>query len=174
MSVLGYARLRLFDPLGIPTRPADEPLGTTAALASGGQHFGWAIDRGGVQDGWNGLRLRPRDLARFGQVFLDQGLWHGRQVVPENWSQVATLTQVATGYEVAPGYGYGWWVDERNGETAYYGWGYGGQLLEVLPREQLVVAILTQQNPTNLVRGFFAAELTFLVDHAIVPAVTGS
>jgi CubicO group peptidase (beta-lactamase class C family) len=173
MSVLAYARLRLLDPLGIPSRPADEPLGSTRALAQGDpRHFGWAVDRAGLQDGWNGLRLRPRDLARIGQVFLDDGRWRGRQVVPQNWTQVATLTHVATSYELAPGYGYGWWVDERNAHTAYFAWGYGGQLLEVLPKDQIVAVVVTAQDPTNLVRGFFAAELTSLVDHVIVPAVT--
>ncbi len=175
MSVLDYARSRLLDPLGIPSRPADEPLGTARALAQGDQHdFGWAVDRSGLQDGWNGLRLRPRDLARIGQVYLDEGRWHGHQVVPENWARVAPLTRVATGYELAPGYGYGWWVDERNARTTYFAWGYGGQLLEVLPQQHLVAVVLTEQDPTNLVRGFFAAELTFLVDHVIVPAVAQS
>ena len=172
MPVLAYARSRLLDPLGIRSRPADEPLGSARALTRGDRNrFGWAVDRAGLQDGWNGLRLRPRDLARIGQVFLDDGRWHGRQVVPQNWTRVASLTHVATGYELAPGYGYGWWVDERNSQTVYFAWGYGGQLLEVLPKQQVVAVVLTEQDPTNLVRGFFAAELTSLVGHVIVPAV---
>jgi CubicO group peptidase (beta-lactamase class C family) len=167
MSVLTYARLALFKPLGIDSAPAAHPLGTTRALAGHGPELAWAVDRSGLQDGWNGLRLRPRDLARIGQVFLDDGRWHGTQVVPDNWARVATLTQVPTSYEVARGYGYGWWVDGRG----FYGWGYAGQLLEVLPREHVVVAIMTEQDPTNLVRGFFAAELTSLVEQTILPAV---
>ena len=48
----------------------------------------------------------------------------------------------------------------RRHRRTYFAWGYGGQLLEVLPQEDLVAVVLTQQDPTNLVRGFFAAELT--------------
>jgi CubicO group peptidase (beta-lactamase class C family) len=170
-SVLAYACAKLFGPLGIDTRPAAEPLGTARVLTARSDRFTWAVDRSGLDDGWGGLKLTARDLSRLGQLFLDEGRWHGRQVVPENWAHVATLTQVSTGYEVAPAYGYGWWVDARDDSGASYGWGYGGQLLDVLPRDDVVVAILTQQDPSNLVRGFFAAELTFLVDEAILPAV---
>jgi CubicO group peptidase (beta-lactamase class C family) len=174
LSVLAYARINLFTPLGIGSAPAAQPLGTARAIAAHGPDLTWTVDRSGLQDGWNGLKLRPRDLARIGQVFLDDGRWRGRQVVPGNWAQVATLTQVPTEYEVAPGYGYGWWVDHGESGNAFFGWGYGGQLLEVLPRERVVVAILTEQDPANLVRGFFAAELTSLVDQTIMPAVLES
>lgn len=171
MSLLTYARIHLFTPLGITTAATTQPLGTMPAIAAHGPGPSWTVDRSGLLDGWNGLHLRPRDLARLGQVFLDDGRWHGRQVVPANWAEVATLTHVPTSYEVAPGYGYGWWVDQRHVGSPFYGWGYGGQLLEVLPRERVVVAVMTEQDPTNLVRGFFAAELTSLVDQAILPAV---
>ncbi len=171
MSVLDYARSRLFQPLGIDSTPASQPLGTNSALAGHGPDLAWTVDRSGLQEGWNGLRLTPRDLARIGQVFLDRGRWHDHQVVPERWAGVSTLTQVSTGYEVAPAYGYGWWVDNGPGANAYYAWGYGGQLLEVLPQVDAVVVVMTQQDPTNLVRGFFAAELTSLVGDVILPAL---
>ncbi|MBV9832114.1 MAG: serine hydrolase [Marmoricola sp.] len=171
MSVLDYARSRLFQPLGISSTPATEPLGTDDALAGHGPDLAWAVDRSGLDEGWNGLRLTPRDLARIGQVFLDGGRWHDHQVVPQSWAGVSTLTQVSTGYEVAPAYGYGWWVDDSPGANAYYAWGYGGQLLEVLPQVDAVVVVMTQQDPNNLVRGFFAAELTSLVSDAILPAL---
>ena len=174
MSVLDYARSRLFQPLGIRSTPATEPLGTDRALAGHGPDLAWAVDRSGLEEGWNGLRLTPRDLVRIGQVFLDRGRWRDHQVVPEVWAGVSTLTQVSTGYEVAPAYGYGWWVDDSPGANAYYAWGYGGQLLEVLPQVDAVVVVMTQQDPSNLVRGFFAAELTSMVGDVILPALRQS
>jgi CubicO group peptidase (beta-lactamase class C family) len=168
-SVLQYARSRLLDPLGIDSRPSDELLGTPAHLAAGDRaRLGWAVDRRGLDLGWNGLRLTARDLAALGRLYLDEGRWRGKQVVPENWARVAPLTHVATGAEVAPTYGYEWWVD---GE-AYFGWGYGGQLLEVVPSRRLVVVVQTQQDPRNPLAGFTARKLTFLVDHVITPAVS--
>ena len=135
-SVLDYARSRLFDPLGIPTRPVDQPLGTAEQLAGGSTRFGWAVDRSRICSSAGaacgcGLATSPGS-ARSSST---RAGGEGRQLVPQNWARVASLTQVLHGFEIAPGYGYGWWVDERNEESAYYAFGYGGQLIEVLPRQ---------------------------------------
>ena len=150
MSVLDYARSRLFEPLGIDTRPAFEEL-----LDAGNQDefvaadFAWPVDGSGLHLGWTGLKLRPADLARVGQMMLDGGKWKGKQVVPADWVQESTTKQVDTisrrNQENASGkYGYQWWVTEADEEPAYFAWGGGGQLLEVVPSRSLVVVVASE------------------------------
>jgi CubicO group peptidase (beta-lactamase class C family) len=178
MSVLDYARSRLFEPLGIGTRPAFEKL-----LDAGNMDefvaadFAWPVDGSGLHLGWTGLKLRPADLARIGQMMLDNGEWKGKQVVPADWVRESTTPQVDTisrrNQENASGnYGYQWWVTEADEEPAYFAWGGGGQLLEVVPSLSLVVVVASEieyGQPRSA--GFSAGALTFLVDHTISPAV---
>ena len=86
MSVLDYARSRLFEPLGIDTRPAFElPLDARNMDEFVAADFAWPVDGSGLHLGWGGLKLRPADLARFGQLMLDRGKWKGEQLVPADW-----------------------------------------------------------------------------------------
>lgn len=85
-TVLDYATEKLFKPLGIDTRNAytarfrpDDP----TPFENAG--FGWATDAQAINIGAGGLRLRPADMLKFGQLYLDHGKWHGEQLVPEEW-----------------------------------------------------------------------------------------
>ena len=81
--VLEYAREKLFDPLAIATRPADQPVLEEQSL--GGYDtsgFSWPVDHQGVNFGGGWLRLTPADLLKLGQLFLDEGRYDGKQVVP--------------------------------------------------------------------------------------------
>jgi CubicO group peptidase (beta-lactamase class C family) len=86
--------------------------------------------------------ISARDMARVGQLFLQQGQWQGRQVVPANWVQESTQSYSDTGIAWR-GYGYMWWTieDEHCGmqKGDYFASGYGGQKLFVLPRINTVV-----------------------------------
>jgi len=113
-STLAYARDELFAPLGIALPP-------------------WDRDPQGIYLGGNNMRLRPRDLAAIGQLYLDGGRAGGRQIVPEEWIRASWRPQVTSpwnGYD----YGYLWWSRELGGERVYFAWGYGGQFLFVVPR----------------------------------------
>jgi CubicO group peptidase (beta-lactamase class C family) len=75
MSALEFARSRLFDPLGIDTRPAMRRVATPGRLAEAlaayqESGFSWPRDPQGVSTGWWGLKLLPRDMATLGQLFL--------------------------------------------------------------------------------------------------------
>jgi CubicO group peptidase (beta-lactamase class C family) len=118
MSLADYARTRLFAPMGI-------------------RDVRWPGSRGG-----SGLLLRPRDLLWFGQLYLADGAWKSRQLVPARWVQTSTRSHVriARGRGITDGYGYQWWV--QTGLTSFYAaHGYLGQALVVLPRLDEVILV---------------------------------
>ena len=93
------------------------------------------------------LYLRPRDMAKIGQLYLDGGMWQGTRVVSENWVSQSTklvIDMVASESPVPnlnPAYGYQWWLGTfPTGETkTYFAAGYGGQFIFVLPEPEMVV-----------------------------------
>ena len=91
------------------------------------------------------LRLSAGDLARFGQLYLNEGTWNGREIVPPDWVRVSTRTQVETGL---PGpfrsYGYLWWTSDGDDANAlppgsYSAVGLFGQTLSIIPSHQMVL-----------------------------------
>jgi CubicO group peptidase (beta-lactamase class C family) len=78
MSVLDYARKELFDPLGIDTRPAlVETMGETMADPTEYEtaDFAWPTDPQGIHFGASWMKLRPQDMLKLGQLYLDGGIW---------------------------------------------------------------------------------------------------
>jgi CubicO group peptidase (beta-lactamase class C family) len=91
------------------------------------------------------IQLSARDLARFGQLYLNDGIWDGSEIVPSDWVRVSTQTRVETGL---PGpfrsYGYLWWTTNGGDATAlppgsYSAVGLGGQTVSVIPSHQMVI-----------------------------------
>ncbi len=93
------------------------------------------------------FRMSTRDLARFGLLYLNGGKWGQRQVIPRVWVDESTRPKSATGDRT--GYGYLWWsrepgsmgdaYPEANRRAMYYGTGTGGQLVLVIPSDNLVI-----------------------------------
>jgi CubicO group peptidase (beta-lactamase class C family) len=125
-TMLDFLRPRLFEPLGIP-----DPQ--------------WDASRQGVTIGGWGLHLRTEDIAKFGQLFLQKGVWNGQQLVPQEWVEQATSKQVSNGSNPASdwdqGYGFQFW---RCRFGAYRGDGKDGQFCVVLPEQDAVVAMTAQ------------------------------
>ncbi|MGB7345131.1 MAG: serine hydrolase [Pirellulaceae bacterium] len=122
-TVLEYLRPRLFQPLGI----ADPK---------------WETSPQGISIGGYGLYLRTEDIAKFGQLYLQQGKWNGKQLLPESWVEQATSKQVSNGSDPSKdwdqGYGFQFW---RCRHGAYRGDGKDGQFCIVLPEQDAVIAI---------------------------------
>src|ERR1700736_5331830 len=70
MTVLDYLKPRLFEPLGV-------------------DHPTWETSPQRISAGGFGLSIRTEDIARFGQLYLQKGQWHGKQLVPEAWVEAA-------------------------------------------------------------------------------------
>ena len=164
MSPLDYARKVLFDPLQIDTRPAYQghvegkgEYWTVPAFQQAG--FAWATAPNGVNTGPFGMKLRATDLLKIGQLYLDNGQWHGRQVVPAEWVRAATAQDSANGY------GFLWWIHPVDGHPGYAAQGSFGQVLLVVPDRRLVV--VGSSRPTTDDQA--GAQIFALVDAAIAP-----
>ena len=122
-NLLDYLRPRLLDPLGIVDAT-------------------WSTDAEGVAHGGFGLSITTESIARFGQLYLQQGMWEGEQLLPAEWVAQATARQTSNGSNPdSPwdqGYGYQFW---RNRHGAYRASGLAGQLALVMPEQDAVVAI---------------------------------
>jgi CubicO group peptidase (beta-lactamase class C family) len=170
-SVLDYARVKLFDPLGIVTRPAAQPLAVASNIpAYDRAAFAWPVDPQGRNTGWTLLKLRPADMAKIGMLYLNGGQWNGRRIVSAAWVREATKAQVP-GVRTGDAYGYMWWVTTADGDPAFLASGFGGQMIEVVPRRRLVVVVSTAldlADPND--RGVESSSLTSMVDTVIAPA----
>jgi CubicO group peptidase (beta-lactamase class C family) len=117
MTTEEFARQNLFEPLGI-------------------QDVRWEKDAHGYTTGGTGLALLPEDMVKIGQLYLQQGKWNGRQILPSTWVKESTKSHIP----ISPGinYGYQWWV-RPNGTFNALGW--GGQEIIVVPAQDLVVVV---------------------------------
>lgn len=113
MTALEFARRNLFEPLGI-------------------REVYWQPDPQGYSHGWGDLYLTPRDVAKIGQLWLNGGVWEGKQVVSASWVTDAVQARSSGGMDQ---YGYGWWVSEDD----YYAMGRGGQAIKVHPAYNAVI-----------------------------------
>ena len=120
MSAFEFARRTLFEPLGIH-----------GAI--------WPSDGQGVTHGWGDLHLHPQDMAKIGYLWLNQGLWEGRQIVSADWVAASTRVQATTGTE--SDYGFGWWVKSRQNPFIYEAVGRGGQRISVVPSKNTIVVM---------------------------------
>lgn len=180
VSVLEYAREELFEPLGIPSEPAFEPtvdLDDPDADAESyarfvEEDFAWGIDPHGLHEGSCCSKLRPQDLARIGQPYLDDGRWDGEQVVPVDWVEEATSPQVQVSLAATAGYGYMWWTTQIDGQPAFVAYGKGGQVIEVVPDLGLVVVVATEideRDPMREARMFGREAAVRMVELSIAP-----
>ena len=168
-SVLDFARSRRFDPLGIDSTPAFQAVPTAESLKQLDEaDFAWPVDPQGTNTGWFGLRLRPQDLLKIGQLFLDHGRWEGRQVVSREWVAEATKQQVEVDSS-GEGYGYQWWTGELDGDRSYRAVGYGGELIVVVPTRELVVVAATEFRQGDVTSQGIAEEvLLAILEDAVI------
>ncbi|HNB51003.1 MAG TPA: serine hydrolase [Anaerolineales bacterium] len=123
-TLVDYLRPRLFAPLGI-----ENPV--------------WDTDPRGISLGGTGLHLPTEAIARFGQMYLQKGMWNGQRILPEAWIEEATkATSDNSNIQSSPdwmvGYGYQFW---RCKHHCYRGDGAFGQYCVVMPEQDAVLAI---------------------------------
>jgi CubicO group peptidase (beta-lactamase class C family) len=167
-SALAYAHENLFGPLGIDSDP-DASIEADPANLGRFERAGfvWADDGQGNSMGGFGLKLTPRDMAKLGYLYLQDGRWEGRQIVPKGYVQASTHEQVQTDQGTV-GYGYLWWTRELEGYQAFYAHGHGGQFIYVIPQLELVAVIVSEEPGRGEI---VPMSPDGLIDYAVVPAV---
>lgn len=118
-SVDKWAEEKLFKPLGI-------------------MDYYWKKTPFGEVDAEGGLYLKPHDLARIGYMVLQKGKWKDQQIVSEDWLNQSV--QPAVVFNDNSGYGFQWWLGLENGKPVSYNMrGYGGQFVNVIPADNMVL-----------------------------------
>lgn len=134
----GYAERHLFGPLGIT-------------------NYRWIANDEGHPHTGGGLHLTSRDMMKFGQLFLQNGVWEGEQVVPAEWVDLSTrrhytFPQPAGVVRKTLGYGYLWWIwgpdpAGSGGQEIFAASGFGGQYIIVVPELEMVVVFTGWLDP---------------------------
>ncbi|MEC0226737.1 serine hydrolase domain-containing protein [Paenibacillus alba] len=143
-SAREFANEGLFKPIGMKEIP-DYEMKSFGFEDLFGKHVkGWVKDPNNNSTGGWGLTLTPRDMARFGFLYLNRGIWDNHQIISNNW--ISQSTAMTTNK-----YGYLWWLREEDGIYAYSALGDGGNIICCLPDQDLVVAIASEfmMNPRD-------------------------
>lgn len=101
-----------------------------------------STDSQGISDGGNGFAMNIYDMAKLGELYLNNGIWEGEQIIPAQWVQESTTVQFDRQSGSAD-YGYQWWVRTfgNNNYHAYFAQGHYGQYIFVVPEIELVVVM---------------------------------
>ncbi len=149
MNVEVFSKKFLFSPLNI-------------------SNYDWARYPDGSVDADGGLALCPRDMAKLGQLFLNEGIWKGEQIVSAEWITDSTGKQVKRADNLW--YGFMWWrrtlnVHEKPVDS-FYAFGWGGQYIFVVPEFKMVIV-------SNALNFSYKSErfLLNIIEEFILPAV---
>jgi CubicO group peptidase (beta-lactamase class C family) len=106
----------------------------------------WLQDREGHYIGSGGIHVTARDAAKFGLLYLKDGEYEGKQIIPADWvhASLQTHSEKARSYGRSLafrdlGYGYGWWTARAGDHHVSFAWGHGGQLIVLLDALDMVV-----------------------------------
>ena len=137
-SVLDFAAENLFEPLGIKVENnlQFESKEEQLAFNQSTDISGWVTDSTGIHAAGWGLTLTPMDMAKIGQLYLNGGMWEGKQVISSKWIEDSTREHSRWKKENLP-YGYLWWVNE----DGYAAMGDGGNIIYVNTKKKLVISI---------------------------------
>lgn len=123
-----FAKEQLFEPLGIT-------------------EYCWTLTPQGRAVAQGNFYIRPRDMLKVGQLFLELGSWQGRRIVSEDWVEESTRNHVDWRQDASKdqprrdGYGYQWWTRSASNPMFdhYFASGNGGQKIYIFPRIEMVV-----------------------------------
>ncbi|WP_419668545.1 beta-lactamase family protein [Streptomyces phaeochromogenes] len=149
MSTCQFAHQYLFGPMGITA-----------------EH--WGRDPQGVFSGGYNVYLTPREMAKFGLLYLHDGKWGGRQLVP----RAAVRAAQARTAEVDDVFAYseGWWTQTISERSTYFAWGFGGQFVYVIPSADVVLVTSEDTSDNSINKEINPRE--FIRDY-LLPAITG-
>ncbi|PSH68072.1 6-aminohexanoate hydrolase [Phyllobacterium brassicacearum] len=129
----------------------------------------WPRDPQGIYFGGNDMLLSPRAMRAFGEMVLNSGASGGRQIVPKGWIEESWKPRTSSPF-TGDSYGLGWFVSTTaSNNPFYYAWGFGGQMIYVVPHASLVI-VMTSDPTAPSGRSGYVRQLHDLVSQRIVPA----
>jgi CubicO group peptidase (beta-lactamase class C family) len=128
----------------------------------------WPRDGQGIFFGGNDMLISPRALAAFGELYRNGGMAGGRRVLPAGWVEESWRPRGVSPWS-GNGYGYGWFSADAGGHPVHFAWGYGGQMLYVVPDLALTVVMTSDPSPHPRAESHVPA-LHALLAETIVPA----
>ncbi|HEX5436286.1 MAG TPA: serine hydrolase [Gemmatimonadaceae bacterium] len=135
----------------------------------------WAFDSRGIPNGGAGLWLRPRDMAKIGQLVLQNGMSGDSTVVAPSWIHESTSRQITTreglGTLGSVQYGDLWWLGSAAGHDVIYAWGYGGQYIVIVPDLDLVVVTTAAWQGLGQANHPHEQGIMDLIVSGVIPAV---
>jgi len=135
-SLPTFSNSNLFGPLGIT-------------------NYNWVIlQPSGITAAHGDIHITPRDMAKFGYLFLNKGVWNGTRIISEQWVEASIQNHILPRLDIgAYGYGYLWWLKtyQSNGKSydAYRADGWGGQQIVIFPSLDMVVVFTGANYSTN-------------------------
>jgi CubicO group peptidase (beta-lactamase class C family) len=149
MNTCEFAQAYLFDPIGVSV-----------------DH--WGLDpQSYFAGGWQ-LFITTREMARFGLLYLQNGEWAGHQIIPKEWIQASWSHQVTLEPQHQFNYGFYWWNTSVHGYAVHTAWGYGGQMLHIIPELDLLLVLTS--NP-EYVGTIHETDGFSLLEDSILPVI---
>ncbi|KXX95687.1 serine hydrolase [Bacillus cereus] len=139
-SAREFANEYLFQPLGMSEIPNYNMKAFGFDDLFGKAVKGWVHDPNGISTGGWGLTLTVRDMAKFGQLYLNEGIHNGKQILSKLWIKESIAMN-------SNQYGYLWWLREEEGVYSYCAMGDGGNIICCITERELVVAIASEIIP---------------------------
>lgn len=152
---------------------------TTKSLFAqlGIKNFTWGQDKAGYSIGGDLLHLTTRDMAKFGYLYLNNGLWDGKQIIPQSWITLTTTPQgnALYGDKVQPieWYGYYWWTwkpDWFSGHRAIAAQGSAGQFIDIFPDLDMVV-VISSDSEVSRQQATVQEGVGEVINEKVIPAV---
>ncbi|PGP43472.1 6-aminohexanoate hydrolase [Bacillus thuringiensis] len=135
-----FANEYLFQPLGMREIPNYNMKAFGFDDLFGKDVKGWVHDPNGISTGGWGLTLTVRDMAKFAQIYLNEGIHNGKQILSKSWIKESTEMNQNQ-------YGYLWWLREEEGVYSYCAMGDGGNMICCIPEKDLVIVIASEIMP---------------------------
>ena len=108
----------------------------------------WDRDPQGIYLGGNQMAMSARSLAAFGELYRNGGIAGGRRVLSQGWIDQSWTVRTHSVFN-GDGYGYGWFIRKLGGHEVRYAWGYGGQMLYIVPELALTIVMTSaEDNPS--------------------------
>lgn len=113
----------------------------------------WDRDPQGIYLGGNQMAMSARSLLAFGELYRQGGVAGGRRVLPSAWIEQSWTRRTSSVFS-GDGYGYGWFLRRIGDHEVRYAWGYGGQMLYVVPELEMTVAMTSREDNPSARTGY--------------------